>query len=1028
MSRKFFFTHSLVSVFSVLLLVSLVFSLFVPSGRALADSDTPEDPTISDQTLDDSTMDESLELNVTAEAPSANIPRGQSLYFNGQQWGSVYCWNPYSSNCNNAMAIAEQDNARVTMFETPYIFNMMDNHVYPLLADGDFYWDAGQTKITFKIKTAAHWSDGTAVTANDVAYTWATHEKFNDNMYGTFSSAISDVVAVDNQTVEVDAVLEDGAAANPYLVESYLSTAYVIQKAWTQTLEARSEDNPDIFMNDPAEDVVYSGPYHKYFADDSVVILVRDDNYWGKGLSMWKGLPAPKYLAHTIYADNDAGLAAFKNGDVDVSQQFISNVQDLWEKDGLPISTYLSAAPYNIGASLPTAFYNLGSYGLDNVTIRKAIAIAVNYDEIIANAMSNQSATFAQVPRSLMNTSPGEQALYDSSDSTVQALQWAGNDIAGANKLLDDAGIVDTDADGYREYLGQKLQYTVACPNGWMDWMGAADLIAAAGQSIGIDITANFPEWDVYQTVVTNWPIASGYDIFIIWTDGAGPNQPWSRIHKLIGSEFAQTTNNWTGNWGGYINPAVDNLIREIPTLTDPSLIKADYTDLVKIYLTDVPSFTLMYRPQMFYTVNETVWTNYPHDGDGTDPIIPPTDLTDGYGIAGLYNLVSQVPGTFVKTSPTNGLTNVATSPMLSWGSSTDFDNYEYCVGTTNPCTNWVSTGTETSVRLSGLTPNTVYYWNVRAGNAHGYTYANDSVTNWTFRVGAAPALFQKTAPTSGITNQPNTVKISWGASARATAYYYCIDKTNDNACTTWKSNGTATSMTLTSLAPNTTYYWQVRAVNSYGTTYANGSSTSYWSFKTGTVPAAFVKSSPLKAAINQTTTITLKWAASSGATTYYYCIDKTNDNACSTWVNVGTATSKTISGLAGNTTYYWQVKAVNSFGTTYSNGSSTAFWYFKTGILPAAFNKSTPANGAINQPTSVTLKWGASSGAKGYYYCYDTTNDNSCTTWISAGTATSKLISGLKANTTYYWQVRAINSIGLTYANSNVWWSFKTK
>ena len=95
---------------------------------------------------------------------------------------------------------------------------------------------------------------------------------------------------------------------------------------------------------------------------------------------MWGKLPAPKYLAHVIYADNDAGLAAFKAGEVDVSQQFIANVQDLWLVDGLPISTYLPDAPYSIGASLPTAFYNLNSYGLDNVAIRKAIAIAVDYD------------------------------------------------------------------------------------------------------------------------------------------------------------------------------------------------------------------------------------------------------------------------------------------------------------------------------------------------------------------------------------------------------------------------------------------------------------------------------------------------------------------------------------------------------------------------------------------------------------------------------------------------------------------------
>jgi peptide/nickel transport system substrate-binding protein len=70
---------------------------------------------------------------------------------------------------------------------------------------------------------------------------------------------------------------------------------------------------------------------------------------------------------------------ALAKGEVDVSQQLNSNVNLLWESYGLPISTYLPEAPYGIGASLPTAFYNLKSYGLDQVAVRKAIAMAVDY-------------------------------------------------------------------------------------------------------------------------------------------------------------------------------------------------------------------------------------------------------------------------------------------------------------------------------------------------------------------------------------------------------------------------------------------------------------------------------------------------------------------------------------------------------------------------------------------------------------------------------------------------------------------------
>ncbi|RPI93394.1 MAG: ABC transporter substrate-binding protein [Chloroflexi bacterium] len=586
------------------------------------------------------------EAPVATEAPldpaamAAALPRNETLYFNGQQWGPVVGWNPFSNSNNNALAIAQQDSARVIMFETPYLYNMLDGKQYPLLADGDYAWNDERTEITFKIKAAAKWSDGTPVTAEDVAYTWATHLKYETPTAAANKDYVDTIEAVDPQTVVVKAKLDaDGKTVNPLLVQAYLSNNYVIQKAWTETLEARSADATAL-LADTAEDVVYSGPYGKFFADDQKVVYVRNDEYWGQDASMWGKLPAPKYLAHTIFKDNAAGSVALAQGEVDVSQQFNSNIQVLWLSYGLPVSTYLPEPPYGIGATLPTAFYNLKSYGLDNVAVRKAIAMAVDYPTIIANAMTNQSATFDQVPRSLMNPTAGEQALYDK--DAVKDLQWAGNDVEGAMALLDEAGITDTDGDGWRELEGQKLSYVATCPNGWSDWQAAIEIVAAAGKKIGIDITTNYPEWSVYQTVVTksDAPLPEeGYDIFMMWSDGAGPTQPWGRIRKMMSSEFVGMTSNWNGNWGQYSNPAADELIKAIPTMTDEAELKAAYTELVKIYLTDVPSFTLMYRPQAFHAVNESVWTNFPHDGDGTEPPVPPLDLTDGWSIAGLYNL-----------------------------------------------------------------------------------------------------------------------------------------------------------------------------------------------------------------------------------------------------------------------------------------------------------------------------------------------------------------------------------------------------
>jgi len=99
----------------------------------------------------------------------------------------------------------------------------------------------------------------------------------------------------------------------------------------------------------------------------------------------------------------------------------------------------------------------------------------------------------------------------------------------------------------------------------------------------------------------------------------------------------------------------------------------------------------------------------------------------------------------------------------------------------------------------------------------------------------------------------------------------------------------------------------------------------------------------------------------------------------------------------------------------------------FTTRTLPGAFLKSSPTNGSTGLTTSPTLAWGASSAAASYEYCYDTTDDDACDSWISNGPATSQALSGLSTNTIYYWQVRAINGDGATYADNGAWWSFTT-
>lgn len=200
--------------------------------------------------------------------------------------------------------------------------------------------------------------------------------------------------------------------------------------------------------------------------------------------------------------------------------------------------------------------------------------------------------------------------------------------------------------------------------------------------------------------------------------------------------------------------------------------------------------------------------------------------------------------------------------------------------------------------------------------------------------------------------------------------------------------------------------------------------------------PGSFGKSAPASGLDAVSTSPTLSWVSSQGATSYEVCYDTTNDDQCSSWVNKGLSTSTSVSGLSPNTTYYWHVRAINADGTTYSDGSAGADWSFTTAGPPGAFTKSSPSNDAVWQNDSPLLIWTASSAATSYEYCLDTVDNDLCDlTWQIASVdgqmsgpdgQMAKMVE-LEKETRYYWQVRALNAFGEATADAGVWFSFVT-
>ena len=438
----------------------------------------------------------------------------------------------------------------------------------------------------------------------------------------------------------------------------------------------------------------------------------------------------------------------------------------------------------------------------------------------------------------------------------------------------------------------------------------------------------------------------------------------------------------------------------------------------------------------------------------------PGLDQDSGLGI-----VIGEGLGLFSKVGPANGTTQSSVNPTLSWAPSEGATNYQYCIDRTNnnQCDGqWTSVGNRLSVAISGLAGGTTYYWQVRAQHGIWTEAANASAVPplqppahapgqwWTLNIsGAWPGALGKTEPANSVTGQPLSIQLKWEPFVDATNYYYCLDTIDNNSCddSWWPFNFSYPNplniWPSETVIAGTKYYWQVLAV--IGGSLIKGANAGQWfTFETvagGGGPGMFVKTNPAQFAAVSGSNVTLSWSPSFGAWGYEYCIDTTNNNLCDSgywWPVVQPAaqpeipTSAAISGLAGATTYYWQVRAWSDVGTI--EGAVTEFpgvWSrFTTGpVPPGPFRKASPQNGAGSQTTNVTLAWEPSADATSYSYCYDTIDNDTCDGgWHQAGSNLTASLSGLSVGTRYYWQVEAQNTTGTSVTDSPTsWWTFTT-
>ncbi len=145
----------------------------------------------------------------------------------------------------------------------------------------------------------------------------------------------------------------------------------------------------------------------------------------------------------------------------------------------------------------------------------------------------------------------------------------------------------------------------------------------------------------------------------------------------------------------------------------------------------------------------------------------------------------------------------------------------------------------------------------------------------------------------------------------------------------------------------------------------------------------------------------TISWGAVSGAVSYNV---QYRVSGSSTWTSTTSSTnSKALSGLSALTIYEWQVQTVCSSSSSAFTSSST----FTTNDVVASCGAASGQTVSSITSSSVTIGWGAVSGAVSYNVQYRVSGSSSWTATTSS--TNSKALSGLVASTTYEWQVQTV-------------------
>ena len=434
-----------------------------------------------------------------------------------------------------------------------YVNPLQNGATTPMLATS-WAWGPGNKSLVFTIRQGVKFTDGTALTAADVAYTFNMIKKYPAMDLTGVWSVLSSVT----QTGPYQVTMKFSTGAVPWFYYIADQTPIVPEHIWSTI------SNPVAY---PDSHPVGTGPYQVNPCTAANITYTANPHFWQPGEPHVHTLKYPAFLSNNTANDDLA------NGQAQWGAQYIPGIQAFYTSKS---SAFHYWFPPVLNVSLVP---NLTNPLLSNLKVRQAMAYAIDRPQVSSIGESGYEPAANQAGI----VTPTYSSWLDSS-----ALAGYGSysyNPAKAKQLLAQAGYHMGSNGIMVNAAGKQLSFTVINIGDYSDWVASMQVIVQDLKAVGIQVSPqNLTNTDYDADL-----FPGKFQLAYVEQQTIGPGPYYELNDWLNSADTAPIGKTAATNYERYNNAATEALLNQYASTTSTATQHSIVDQLEQVMLAQVP-------------------------------------------------------------------------------------------------------------------------------------------------------------------------------------------------------------------------------------------------------------------------------------------------------------------------------------------------------------------------------------------------------------------------------------------------------